>query len=200
MEWTPDRLIGFTERVKAAFLAKQILAPVHLNSSTQAEPLIEIFKSIRPQDYVFSNWRGTWHALLKGVPEEDVFQAILEGRSMYLCFNEQRFLAGSIVAGMLPMALGVALGIKKKGLDERVHVMIGDMSARCGLFFEFVQYWKGHDLPISVVIENNGLSTDTDTEAVWGCKTFDLPSNGIYEYKYERTTGHVGVGTHVSFF
>ena len=229
MTHTPESLAAFTERVRLAFLAKKIRAPIHLNSSSQAEPLIEIFKNINPQDHVFSTWRSAWHLLLKGMPEDELFQEILAGRSMFLSSKKYRFMSSAIVGGMLPIALGVAAGIKRKRdsilkqresnsdksfadgggdygayLDtyyrdeqslEKVFVFVGDMCSRTGLFHEFRQYCEGHSLPVHIVIEDNGLSTDTPTEEVWGTSQ-ELP---IIRYKYERTTPHVGVGTHVFF-
>ena len=210
---TPASLIAFTERVKAAFLDKQIHAPVHLNSSTQAEPLIGIFKSIRPQDYVFSTWRSAYHALLKGVPEEEVFQAILDGRSMYLMFRKRNFFSSAIVGGILPIALGVAAGIKRMNDDARatfanqngcsavlandalVYVFIGDMCARTGLYHEFLQYSNGHSLPIRVIVEDNGLSTNASTRETWGTGEPLIHAS----YRYQRTEPHVGLHQKVSF-
>ncbi len=211
MTHTVESLTAFTERIRIAFLAKSIPGPVHLCSSTQAEPLIDIFKNIRPQDWVFSTWRSSFHALLKGIPEADVFAQILEGRSMYLSSREHRFYCSSIVGGILPIALGVAAGIKMmerefihKGHDEslaalpKVWVFIGDMTARTGLYHEFCQYASGHDLPIRVIIENNGLSTNANTEQTWG--TTPTPSKSrVGRYYYHRNLPHVGIGQKVQF-
>jgi pyruvate dehydrogenase E1 component alpha subunit len=193
---TRDTLIAFSARVRTAFLAKQIRSPVHLCSDTQAQPLIEIFKSIRPQDYVFATWRNMFHALLKGIPEDELFAQILEGRSMYISSKAHNFMSGSIVGGMLPIAAGVAAGLKRKVSDARVHVFVGDMAASAGLFHEFEQYCQGHRLPVQVIVESNGLSTDTPTAAAWGNS---IRSLRIDWYHYDRTTPHVGVGEHVSF-
>ncbi len=196
MTHTAASLIAFRDRVEAAFLDRRIRAPVHLPSDSQAEPLLRIFEDIRPQDWVFSGWRSMWHALLKGMPEGDVFQMILDGRSMYLCSREYRFMCSSIVGGVLPIALGVAAGIKGDGEDARVWCFVGDMTYRSGLFHECFEYANGHALPFSVVVEDNGLSTDTPTIEAWG------RANGVPDiryYRYARNKPHVGVGTHVSF-
>jgi len=193
---TPQSLSAFSDRVKAAFLAKQIAAPVHLCDDAQAEPLIEIFKSIRPQDAVFGTWRSSFHALLKGIPEDEVFQMILEGRSMYLMSRQYRFMASSIVGGILPIALGVADGIKRTGEDAKCYVFVGDMTEKTGLANEFVRYAQCNELPIIVTVEDNGLSTNTPTQSAWGQSTKPL----LYgSYRYTRTVPHVGVGGHVQF-
>lgn len=199
MTHTVESLLAFSARVKAAFLEKRIRSPVHLCSSTQAQPLIDIFRDIRPQDYVFGTWRNCFHALLKGIPEEEVFQQILDGRSMFVMSAEHRFLSGSIVGGMLPIAAGVAAGVKRKGEDARVWVFVGDMAATGGLFHEFRKYAAGHGLPVWIVVENNGMSTDTPTSEAWGTESFSGYTEVEIKYDYDRTTAHCGVGEFVQF-
>ncbi len=198
-EWTIQQLAAFSERVKQAFLDKRIHAPVHLAGGGEAQ-LIEIFKKVRPQDWVFSTWRSSQHALLKGLPEEWVFDEILAGRSMYLMDVGYRFICSSIVGGILPIACGVALGIKRRGGDEQVWTFVGDMAARTGIFYEFLSYCDGHKLPVRICIEDNGVSTNTPTAEVWGgndhCQSSNLP---MTRYKYVRTWPHCGIGTHVAF-
>ena len=196
VQHTKESLIAFEERVKQAFLDKRILAPVHLSGNNE-EQLIEIFKDVRPQDWVFSTWRSHYHALLKGIPEDELFQMILEGRSMYLNSRKHKFVCSSIVGGILPIACGVALANKRLNLDERVFVFIGDMTARTGIFDEFSQYAVGHDLDVKVIIENNGLSTNTPTENVWGRK--ENIRLWPETYSYTRDFPHVGVGQYVAF-
>lgn len=195
MNHTPESLIAFEDRVKLAFLAKQIRAPVHLSRGNEKQ-LISIFRDIQPTDFVCSNWRSHYHGLLKGIPEDALFDMICSGRSMYVMSKPHRFLASSIVGGMLPIALGLAMGIKRRGGNERVWVFLGDMTARSGIYHEFVQYAKAHDLPVSTVVEDNGLSTDTPTAAVWGESSRFVCTHC---YRYERQTPHVGVGSHVDF-
>lgn len=190
-------LIAFEERVKQAFLDKRILAPVHLSGNNE-EQLIEIFKDVRPQDWVFSTWRSHYHALLKGIPEDELFQMILDGRSMYLNSRKHKFVCSSIVGGILPIACGVALANKRLGLDERVFVFIGDMTRRTGIFNETTYYGGGHDLPMKIIVEDNGLSTNTPTEKVWSEK--DHPDwLNEHRYSYVRDFPHVGVGQYVAF-
>ncbi len=207
--WTKERLIAFEERVKQAFLDKQIHAPVHLSGGNE-DALLDIFREVRPQDWVFSGWRSHYHALLKGIPEEELFQMILEGRSMYVMSREYRVFCSSIVGGILPIACGLAMGIRTRGRmrgqshedDSQVWVFVGDMTARTGLFQEFMDYASGHQLPVKVVIEDNGVSTNTPTLEVWGQW---INHQALHPwlirswYNYKRKYPHVGVGQHVEF-
>ncbi len=198
---TAKNLVAFTEKVAEAFLAKQIKAPVHLSGGNE-EQLIDIFKHIKHEDWVFSTWRSSYHALLKGVPEDWVFNKILAGRSMYLINKEYNFYSSSIVGGTLPIAAGVAMGIKRiqfMHTHSTVWVFVGDMAARTGIYYEFLQYCLGHNLPVRIVIEDNGLSTNTPTELVWGNSTESRQSRMTQRYRYQRKYPHVGVGQHVQF-
>lgn len=207
---TRDQLIAFEQRVADAFAAKQIRAPIHLSSPSQADHLIEIFADFRPGvDWLCSNWRNHMHCLLAGWPEEELFAAILDGRSMFPCSAKYRTVCSAIVGGVLPIACGLAMGILRNlveaaehvlpdewGAPARVWVCVGDMTASTGLFHEFQQFCKGHELPIRIVIEDNGRSTNADTEATWGHGAKPLR---IDRYSYERTWPHCGMGTHVAF-
>ncbi len=210
---TADSLIAFSRRVEAAYLDKQIRCPVHFCSPTQAQPLIDIFKEIRPHDYVCSNWRSMFHALLKGIPEDELFQQYLDGRSMYVMSKEHRFLSSSIVGGMLPTACGLGMGIKQWRMDRlpssnrdewfeyektdpKVWVFVGDMTYWTGLCSEFKRYIASQHLPVELVLEDNGLSTNANTKETWGPKPWNKPKR---MYQYERTTPHVGLTTRVQF-
>lgn len=203
---TKESLIAFEERVKDAFLAQQIHAPVHLSGGNE-DQLIEIFRQVRPQDWVLSTWRNHYHALLKGIPAEWLYQEILAGRSMYIESREHRFLSSSIVGGILPIAIGLAMGAKRKGTDERIWCFVGDMASRTGISHEALLYAIGHDLPLVNIEEDNGLSTNTPTREVWGenVVSYRLALKDVAmqfshnRYQYERVFPHVGVGEWVTF-
>ncbi|MDO8707004.1 MAG: thiamine pyrophosphate-dependent enzyme [Sulfuricaulis sp.] len=169
-------LIAFERDVEARFDAGEIHGPVHLNSDTQAAPLIEIFRDIKRTDWVLGTWRCHMHALLHGVPAEQVMGAILAGRSMMLHFPAHRFMSSAIMGGMLPIACGLAAG------GERVWCFVGDMCASIGAFEDAVNFGHGY---LNFIIEDNGLATNTPTDAAWGTAT-----NAIKRYRYKRTTNH----------
>jgi TPP-dependent pyruvate/acetoin dehydrogenase alpha subunit len=198
---TPEDLISFEEEIAELFKAKQIRTIIHLYSGGE-EPMINIFKDIRPQDYVMCSWRSHYQCLLKGVPREELKAEIVAGHSIALCFPEYRIMSSGIVGGILPIATGVAMGIK--GLDEKVHCFVGDMTAETGIAHECMKYSAGHDLPIVWHIEDNGLSVCTDTKKVWGIKYpsfFDIDANDKFTLM-RYTPGrypHAGAGERVQF-
>lgn len=200
---TAQDLIDFETEVADLFLDRKLHCPIHLSGGNEQE-LLDIFEEVQPQDWVFSGWRSHYHALLKGMPREEVLAQIIDGRSMFLSSKEHHFLCSSIVGGILPIACGVAMSLQRKGLDEKVWVFVGDMTARTGLFHEFATYCRGHRLPVRAVIEDNGLSTNTPTMESWGpeaCWLGPGDYHGVIRccYDYQRTYPHVGVGRFVQF-
>jgi len=203
---TPEDLISFEEEIAELFKAKKIRTIIHLYSGGE-EPMIEIFKTIRPQDYVMCSWRSHYQCLLKGVPREELKAEIVAGRSIALCFPEYRIMSSGIVGGILPIATGIALGIKRRGGDEKVHCFVGDMTAETGIAHECMKYASGHDLPIIWHIEDNGLSVCTDTKKVWGIYDLSIFKDNTKDAKpratyHQYTPGrypHAGAGERVQF-
>lgn len=188
-------LMQFEEEIKELFLDGKIRAPVHLSRGNE-EPVIEIFKQIKKADWVFSTHRNHYHALLHGIDRNWLRNEILAGRSMHINNKEHRFMASSLVGGCLPIALGVAMAIKRKRIKSHVWIFVGDMAAETGTFHDCTKYAARHKLPITFVIEDNGLSTNTPTQEVWG-RGMGEPS--ILKYQYQRVFPHINVGKWVTF-
>ena len=200
-------LIAFEDEMTALFEAGKIKSPLHLAGGNE-ENLIEIFKEIDTEnDWVLCGWRSHYHCLLKGVPPEQVKQAILDGHSISLCFPEYRVLCSGIVGGIAPIGVGIAAGAKRDGISfggkrgfnpvPKVWCFVGDMTCTSGIFNESLRYAMGHDLPIEFIVEDNGMSVCTDTLASWG--TEPVGRSKIRSYQYKLTKAHVGIGRHVRF-
>lgn len=193
---TKDDLIAFEREVADSFARGEIRGPTHLVGGNEDE-LIDIFKNIDSGDWVFSTYRSHYHALLHGVPRDDVMAEIMAGRSMNLFFQKYRFFTSAIVAGCLPIAVGVAYAMKRNGEHGKVWCFIGDMAATTGAYAECVRYAKYHALPLCIVTEDNGLSCNTPTMMTWGSDNSDHPVRNGYSYK--RTYPHVGIDKWVQF-
>lgn len=189
------KLINFEDEIKEIYLNGRIKAPVHFSGGNEKQ-LIEIFKEVQLDDWVFSTHRSHYHALLKGINPEWLRKEILEKRSIHINNRKYKFFTSAIVGGILPIALGTAMGIKRKGLEEKVWVFIGDMCAEIGVFHECTKYAERNELPINFVIEDNGMSVDTPTQEAWGLSKSNL---NIIRYNYQRVYPHVGCGVWVNF-
>ena len=93
------------------------------------------------------SWRSHYQCLLKGVPPEKVRDEILAGRSISLCFPEYRVVSSAIVGGILPIAVGIALGLKRRNEPGRVHCFMGDMTSETGIAHECIKYSFNHGSP-----------------------------------------------------
>tara|TARA_B100001057_G_scaffold500829_1_gene618141 strand:+ start:453 stop:1037 length:585 start_codon:yes stop_codon:yes gene_type:complete len=191
-----SKLINFETKIKKLYEAGKIRAPIHLSKGNE-DQLIKIFKKIKKEDWVFSNWRSHYHALLHGIPEKWLENRIIEGKSMGINSKKYKFYSSSIVGGGLPIALGVALGIKLKKSKEKVWVFLGDMTYETGQFHEVYKYSRNFKLPINFIVEDNNLSTNTPTDKTWNKKSKIYKD--IIHYKYKRIYPHHGTGNWILF-
>lgn len=193
---TKEDLIAFEEEIAQCYKDKMIRAPIHLYHGNE-EKMIEVFQTIARDDWVFCSWRSHYQCLLKGVPREEVKAAILKGKSISLCFPEYRVFSSAIVAGNIPIAVGVAMGIKMRGERDRVHCFIGDMTSETGMAWECFKYSMNHKLPIRFIVEDNGKSVCTDTRKTWNMEVLTFENaNGpdVVHYTYQSKYPHAGIG------
>jgi TPP-dependent pyruvate/acetoin dehydrogenase alpha subunit len=194
---TASQLVDFEKEVAENYEAGKIKGPIHLSDGNE-EDLIKIFAKISPDDFVFSAWRNHYHAILHGVPQDFLTNEISAGRSMGIIYDNPNFYSSSIVGGILPIAVGTALGYKQTSNNKKsVWCFIGDMTYESGLFWEAYKMSKNFELPLTFVIEDNGKSVTTDTKKTWGGKM--QPLDGVIYYKYSSKYPHHGTGKWVNF-
>jgi len=202
--YTKQELVEFENEIAECFNQAMIKAPIHLYNNNE-EQMIEIFKKhkIGPEDWVMCSWRSHYQCLLKGVPKEELKAAILQNRSISLCFKEHRVFSSGIVTGVLSIAVGAALDIKRKGGTNKVYCFMGDMTSETGAAHECIKYARNHKLPIHFIIEDNGKSVCTDTRATWAQEklTYEgINDEYITYYKYALDKyPHAGAGIRVQF-
>lgn len=189
-EYTKQELIDFENRIGDLYMDNKLPFLFHLSGGNEDE-LIEIFKDIKEGDWVISNHRSHYHALLHGIPAEVVEDRILNGRSMFIYDKKRNFFCSAIIGGTPAIAAGVAWALKRKNSNNKVWCFIGDGTEDSGHTFEAARYVDGFDLPCTFVIENNNRSVETTNEERWG-KTSDLKWNFkcIKKYHYEITYPH----------
>ena len=110
-QWTSKGLRDFETEIANLFNEGKIKAPVHLSFGNE-DALINIFKDISRSDWVLGSWRSHYHCLLKGVPSQQITNEILAGRSISLNFPEHKIFTSAIVAGQVPIAIGIAFAQK----------------------------------------------------------------------------------------
>ena len=194
---TKKELIEFENKIAKKWNNAEILHYIHFSGGNE-EQLIEIFKEIKPEDYVFSTHRSHYHYLLKGGSPEILEKKILNGESMHVHDKEKNFLASSIVAGTPAIATGIAWALKQKKSKNHVWCFVGDGAEDEGHFYEAVRYVDGWDLPCTFVIEDNNRSVETPRNERYGISKMDWPSC-VRRYHYDPTTPHSGTDQWVDF-
>ena len=194
-------LQNFEKRIADLFNKGMIPFPIHLSAGNE-DSLIKIFGNIQESDWVFSTWRSHYHCLLKGVPEIELENAILNGHSISLNFPDYRIYSSAIVGGQISQAVGVAMSIKIQNQNDKVWCFMGDMASETGIAQTAFAYSENFDLPITFVIEDNNQSVLTDTRKTWGSDVLRYekhPNTKVISYKYFNSFPHAGAGVRVEF-
>ncbi|MCB9747383.1 MAG: hypothetical protein H6755_03145 [Candidatus Omnitrophica bacterium] len=204
MQLTKKDIENFEKEIAEIFSQGKIRAPVHLRAGRE-DQLIKIFQeyNIGDDDYIYGYWDSHELALLKGVPREELKQAILDGKSISLCFPKYKILCSGIVGSLMGTAVGTAWALKTQRKPGRVFIFCGDMSAETGVFHESVKYAHNFDLPVTFVVCDNGVSVMTDTRETWGSQEpwfadTKYAAKIIY-FKYKNEYPHSGLGKLIKF-
>ncbi len=198
--YNKQELIDFETMIANCFNDAMIKAPIHLYYGNE-DQIIDVFKNVNDEDWVFCTWRSHYQCLLKGIPQETLKQDILDGKSITLCYPDHRIYSSAIVTGSIPIATGLAFDIKRKNQKNHVWCFVGDMASETGTFFENWKYAVNHDLPITYIIEDNNKSVCTDTRKVWNTENlfFQNETRKIIYYQYESKYPHAGAGKRIQF-
>jgi len=129
------RIRRFEERCAELYSATTIRGFLHLYVGEEAVA-VGVLDALRPEDAVVSTYREHGHALARGLPMESVMAEMLgrvtgcsrgRGGSMHLFDASRRFYGGNaIVAGGLPVALGLALADAMQGRRRVTACFFGD--------------------------------------------------------------------------
>ena len=194
-------LINFEDNIAKLFNEAKIKAPIHLYSGNE-KFLINFFKKIKKDDWVLCSWRSHYQCLLKGVPPKIIKNEIINGKSISLCFLDYKVYSSAIVGGSLPIAVGLALSLKRKKSKNKIYCFIGDMTSETGIAHECIKYSRNKNLPIHFIVEDNRKSVCTDTRKAWSKNklTYENVSDKfVTYYKYKLKYPHAGAGQRVQF-
>lgn len=189
-----QELIDFEKRIAGFYDDGELPYLIHLSGGNE-DQLIEIFKDIKPGDYVFSTHRNHYHYLLHGGDPADLEAKILAGKSMFIFNRALNFFSSSIVAATPSIAAGVAWALKRKGSDKKVWCFIGDGAEDEGHFYEAARYVDGWGLPCTFVIEDNDRNVIASKKQRWGVEYGWIWPECVKKYHYAATYPHGGTGT-----
>jgi pyruvate dehydrogenase E1 component alpha subunit len=189
-KWVEEELIAFEDRIGELYLDNKLPFLFHLSGGNEKQ-LINIFENINEGDYVISNHRSHYHALLHGIPPETVEERILNGRSMFIYDRSRNFFCSAIIGGTPAIAAGIAWALKYKGSKQKVWCFVGDGTEDNGHLYEAIRYVDGWNLPCTFVIENNDRSVEASNSERWGKSgDYNWNSPSVLKYKYDITYPH----------
>ena len=191
--WNKEKLISFEKEIVDLYFDNKLPYLFHLSGGNE-DQLIEIFKQIQPGDYVVSNHRNHYHALLHGLSPEEIKYKILNGQSMFMYNREKNFFCSAIIGGTPAIAAGIALALKRKNSKQKVWCFIGDGTEDNGHTYEAIRYVDGWDLPCKFIIECNDRSVEASNADRWGkSSNYNWNSPAVIKYNYTITYPHARV-------
>jgi pyruvate dehydrogenase E1 component alpha subunit len=150
--------------------------PVHLSIGQEAIA-VGVSINLKLEDKVVSTHRSHAHYIAKG---GDLFSMLSEligsplgcckgrGGSMHIFDKSVGFMASvPIVGSSLPIAVGIALAEKQLNSENIVVAYVGDAALETGAFYESLNLAALKNLPILIVLEDNGYSTYSNKEVRW---------------------------------
>ncbi len=125
-------------------------------------------------DHVITAYRNHGHALSVGMSMNECMAELYgkatgcskgKGGSMHFFAPDKNYWGGhGIVAGQTPLGLGLAYGLKYKGLTGAALCFLGDGAVNQGCFYESLNMASLFELPVIYIIENNRYSMGTSLE------------------------------------
>jgi len=152
------------------YKAAQIGGYCHLSSGQEAIT-VAVGEALQPDDLLVTGYRSHGFALARGV-EPGAVMAELFGRSdgcahgrggsMHLLDVDKGYYGGwGIVAGQLPIATGLALGLVRQGREQAVVCELGDGAINMGAWHEALNLAAVWNLPVVFLVINNGYGMGT---------------------------------------
>jgi len=143
---------------------------LHLYSGQEAVG-VGVAHAIHERDYMIAAYREHGLILAKGTDPDNVMAELFgktagvskgKGGSMHMFDAERRFMGGyGIVAGHLPLAVGLGYAVKYRESDEVVVCLFGDGATNQGVFHEAMNMAALYDVPVVFICENNQYGIGT---------------------------------------
>jgi len=130
--------------------------------------------ALEERDYYTTAYRDHGHALVRGVSPKAAMAELYgkatgcaggKGGSMHFFNVEKNFMGGwGIVGGQVPLGGGMAFAAKYRKEDRVSMVFLGDGALPQGVVYETMNMAALWDLPLIIVLENNGYAMGTPLE------------------------------------
>lgn len=160
----------FEEKCVELYSKEKIRGFLHLYIGEEAIA-VGVMHALTLDDAVFATYREHGHALARGIDPKKIMAEMYgkvegcsrgRGGSMHLFDTKTRFYGGSaIVAGGLPLAVGMALSDKMMKRNRVTVCIFGDGAVAEGEFHESLNLAALWHLPLLFICENNRYAMGT---------------------------------------
>jgi pyruvate dehydrogenase E1 component alpha subunit len=171
------RIRRFEERSLRAYQAKKIGGFLHLYIGQEAVA-VGCCSLMGKNDHVITAYRDHGHAIAVGMELNPLMAELYgkatgcskgKGGSMHFFDPSRNYWGGhGIVGGQVPLGVGLAYGLKYKGIKGACMTFMGDGAVNQGAVHESYNLAALWNLPVVFVIENNGYSMGTSQARSWG--------------------------------
>ena len=186
------RVRRFEERCVELYSAAHIRGFVHLYIGEEAVA-VGVIHALSDRDSIVATYREHGHALVRGLPARSIMAEMYgktegcsggRGGSMHLFDSHRRFYGGNaIVAGGLPVAVGLALAEKMQDRNGVVACFFGEGAIAEGEFHECMNLAALWQLPVLFCCENNlyamgtALSrSESETDLSLKASSYEIPA------------------------
>ncbi len=186
------RIRRFEERCAELYSGERIRGFVHLYIGEEAVA-VGVIDRLTPDDAIVATYREHGHALARGIAMDAVMsemygrtQGVSHGRggSMHLFHAPSRFYGGNaIVAGGLPLAVGLALADRMQDRERVTACFFGEGAMAEGEFHESINLAALWRLPVLFVCENNLYAmgtalarSESETNLAVKAAAYEVPS------------------------
>jgi pyruvate dehydrogenase E1 component alpha subunit len=156
---------AFEEKAEELYALGKVHGTMHLSIGQEATA-VGASNAVRSgYDYLLNHHRGHGHCIAWGGEVDKMMAEFMgketgycrgRGGSMHIADVERNNLgANGIVAGGIPMSVGVGLSIQLRGTDQVCLVIFGDGAANEGTFHEALNMASIWKLPVIFLCENN---------------------------------------------
>jgi pyruvate dehydrogenase E1 component alpha subunit len=154
----------FEEKSAEMYTKEKIRGFLHLYIGEEAVAAGVIY-ALKPEDNILATYREHAHALIRGIDPRVIMAEMYgklegcskgRGGSMHLFDVSKKFFGGNaIVAGHLPLAVGLALADKKQKHNQITCCFFGEGAVAEGEFHEAMNLASLWQVPVLFVCENN---------------------------------------------
>lgn len=228
MTWTVKTLRAFENTIAGIFEEGKLHCPIHFSGGNEKDLIAifknikkeDYVFSTHRNHYHFLLKGGDPKDLLNEMTGKKTAINKGQARSMNVCDPRINFYTSAIVGGNCAIAVGVAMALKKEertaegGRGKKVGAVrksslknkrqpwvwcfVGDGAEDQGHFLEAVRFGLSRNLPLTFIVEDNDMSTDSTKKDRWHNYQPVFAKN-ILRYTYQRIWPHVGMGKRVTF-